>query len=89
MPAIQKSRKIERQHEIPITDPHHRRPQALGGQSNPENISIVPIKKHRAWHILFRNHPPEVIAEIINKTWLDPEFELVVIPRKKKGRRQY
>lgn len=67
---------------------HHRRPRTLGGKSEPRNISKVPVNKHRAWHLLFKNHTPEV-AGIINKTYLDPDFEFVVVPRKKKVRRQY
>lgn len=66
---------------------HHRRPRSLEGHSNPENISIVPIKEHQAWHLLFKNRSPEVITGIINKTWIDPEWELVVQKRKKKQRR--
>jgi len=79
----------------PVTNPqeeqlmseHHRCPRSLEGRSNPENISIVPIKEHQAWHLLFKNRPPEVIAGIINKRWIDPEWEMVVRKRKKKQRR--
>ena len=75
--------------KITIESNHHRRPESLGGKRIPENISLVPNHKHRAWHALFKNHPPEVIAQIINKVWLDPDFEFIVVPRKKKVRRQY
>jgi len=66
---------------------HHRRPRSLEGKTVPKNISVVSVKKHQAWHLLFRNHPPNIIAEIINKVWLDPDFEMVVVRRKKKVRR--
>jgi len=68
---------------------HHRCPETLGGKSVPRNISTVPCNKHRAWHLLFKNHTPQRIAEIINKTWIDPDWEMVVVQRKKKVRRQY
>lgn len=68
---------------------HHRCPESLNGKSEQRNISIVPANKHRAWHLLFKNHPPNIIAEIINKTWIDPDYEIIVVLRKKKVRRQY
>lgn len=57
---------------------HHRKPRSLGGGNDKENISVVCRDKHDAWHRLFKNHPPERIALIINNVWLDPEFEFVV-----------
>lgn len=69
------------------TTEHHRKPESLGGKRVPENISKVPINKHRAWHLLFKNLPPDAIARIINKTWIDRDYEFVVIPRKKPVRR--
>lgn len=65
------------------TDVHHRKPRSRGGGNNPENLVRVPIKKHRAWHRLFTNLSPQEIAAIINDCWLDPDFYLVAIPRKK------
>ncbi len=67
---------------------HHRRPESRGGDSTHNNISKVPENKHQAWHLLFNNHTPEVIAEFINKIWLDPAYKLVVVKvkRKEKGR---
>lgn len=56
---------------------HHRKPRFWGGKRNQRNISIVPEHKHRAWHLLFGVQTPEEIAETINETWLDHEWELV------------
>jgi hypothetical protein len=56
---------------------HHRKPRSIGGQSNEENLSELPISKHRAWHDLFRNFTAERIAEEINRRYLDPEFEFI------------
>jgi hypothetical protein len=38
----------------------------------------VPVSKHIAWHILFKNYDVHAIATVINETWLDPDFVLVV-----------
>lgn len=64
-------------------DRHHRKPKSRGGGNNEENISIVPPKKHQAWHRLFQNLSPQEIAAIINDCWLDPDFYFVTIPRRK------
>lgn len=53
---------------------HHRKPRSLGGDNSKENISVVDRDKHDAWHLLFKNHPPERIAIIINNIWLDPNY---------------
>lgn len=60
---------------------HHRKPRSLGGENSKENISLVDRDKHNAWHLLFKNHPPERIAIIINNVWLDPEYEFIVFRR--------
>ena len=57
---------------------HHRCPRSLGGDNSKGNISLVDRDKHEAWHLLFKNHPPERIALIINNVWLDPRFEFIV-----------
>lgn len=62
---------------------HHRKCKSHGGDSSPGNLVQVPDKKHQAWHLLFQNHPVSVIANIINQTWLDPDFELIVRRRQK------
>jgi hypothetical protein len=57
---------------------HHRKPRSLGGDDNPRNLSIVQRKMHEAWHLMFQNYEPQRIANIINESWIDPDFELVV-----------
>ena len=59
-------------------DKHHRRPRSLGGTEDKENIVSVPKHYHQAWHQLFHNASPYSIAEIINRIWIDPDYELVV-----------
>ena len=62
---------------------HHRKPRSLGGDNSKANISNVCRDKHAAWHLLFKNHPPERIALIINNVWLDPDYEFVVVKKEK------
>ena len=42
---------------------HHRRPRKLRGNGNPENISWISDKKHRAWHTLFNHNDALAIAK--------------------------
>lgn len=56
---------------------HHRRPRSRGGDNSEKNISYVDRDQHSAWHLLFKNHEPECIAEIITALWLDPDWEMV------------
>jgi hypothetical protein len=62
---------------------HHRRPRSKGGNGKPENISVVPETKHRAWHVLFADKNPDHIAEIINAVWLDPHFKFICVRKEK------
>ncbi len=62
-------------------DDHHRKPRSRDGTNDPRNISKVPRNKHEAWHLLFANHTPTMIVDIINEFWLDPDFHMVAIPR--------
>lgn len=55
---------------------HHRRPKSLGGGEG-DNVSEIPISKHRAWHTLFRNFTPEMIAKEINEKYLDKDYFFV------------
>ena len=60
---------------------HHRKPRSLGGDDTARNVIRVPDKKHQAWHMLFSNLTPAQIAEVINATWLDPDYVLVAFRR--------
>lgn len=66
-------------------DTHHRRPRSLSGSSDPQNLSRVLQKHHKAWHLLFKNYDPERIARLINCIWLDPDYEFIA--QKKCNRR--
>lgn len=61
---------------------HHRRPRSNGGSNHPNNISMVKLNQHRAYHTLFANYNPYVIAEILNDVWIDPEYVLICVKKK-------
>ena len=65
---------------------HHRKCRSNGGDNSPKNLSLVEAKKHMSWHNLFNNAEPDVIADIINHVWLDPDWELIA---QKKSDRRY
>ncbi len=64
-------------------DRHHRRPRSRGGSNHPNNISVVRRSDHKAYHRLFSNMLPDELAAMLTDTWIDPDYYLVAIPRKK------
>jgi len=56
---------------------HHKKCKSNGGGNERQNLSFVTRKSHTHWHALFGNLEAHAIAELINHTWLDPEWELV------------
>lgn len=63
---------------------HHRKPKAQKGRNNRRNISYVPKEEHRAWHVLFNGDlTPQEIAKKINAQFLDPDWFMVAIDRRR------
>ena len=60
---------------------HHRLPKCLGGTDDPSNISFVRDDRHRAYHLLFSEGSPDKVVMRLNKYWIDPAYELVVVPK--------
>lgn len=60
---------------------HHRKNRANRGTDDESNISLVPRKKHESFHTLFSTMNTSQIAEELNKVWIDPTYELVVVKR--------
>ena len=60
---------------------HHRKPKSRGGGNSNRNISVVSIAQHQAWHTMFANMQPQQIVDKINRTWIDPDYELVLTRR--------
>jgi len=38
------------------------------------------IRKQKAWNILFSDMTLEKIVQDMNRIWLDPDYELVIVP---------
>lgn len=62
---------------------HHRKCKSNGGTYARRNISKVKPTQHQAFHTLFANADTYRIAEILNETWIDTEYFLVVRKRNK------
>ena len=62
---------------------HHRKAKVNGGSGkiSSGNMIEVDVLQHRAFHLLFGTKNTEQIAAILNKTWIDPAYELVVRKR--------
>ncbi len=56
---------------------HHRRPRRLGGNGNPENISLIPAVEHQAWHTLFNHMHASAIAGVLASVFDEPLILLV------------
>ena len=74
----QKRLKKEKKLAQVAQDKHHRMPKSLGGADEGENISVVTLNKHRAYHALFQNGNPYRVAAILNQTWISLDYELIV-----------
>jgi len=66
---------------------HHRKPRSRGGTdtSPPNNVVTVVKKYHQAYHLLFGNMQPNEIARVLTDAWIDPDYYLVAVKRKKKS----
>lgn len=60
---------------------HHRKCKSNGGTRIKRNISIVKPNFHQAYHIMFANADTFGIAKILNETWIDPDYKLIVVKR--------
>lgn len=65
------------------TNTHHRKPRSMQGTNEPENLSKVNVAHHVAYHTLFGAGDPYYIAKYLNDVWIDPEYYLIVVKRKK------
>lgn len=57
---------------------HHRKCKSNGGTFTKRNISRVDSTLHQAFHKLFVNADTFGIAQILNDTWIDPDYILIV-----------
>jgi len=66
-----------------IMDRHHRLPRSRGGSNSLANIALVEQRLHRCWHMLVGNMTAQEAAKMFSDTWIDPDFYLVAVPRKR------
>lgn len=59
---------------------HHLQPRSRGGSNLPNNISYVPEKLHNAYHLMFANHLPHKVAQMLNEHWISRDVTMLVIP---------
>lgn len=75
-----KAKRFERHPQYrEATSTHHRKPRSLGGTNDRRNLSELPRSRHAAWHTLFQNWTPQMIAEEINERYLDPDYKLIAV----------
>lgn len=60
---------------------HHRKCKSNGGTRAKRNISRVKMTDHKAFHQLFSNRDTYEIARILNETWIDPDYRLIVVKK--------
>lgn len=62
---------------------HHRLPQSLGGTDSypKDNVARLRNDRHQAWHNLFSNFEAPRICELINRYYLDPRYEFILVRR--------
>lgn len=75
---------MARNHNHDLTR-HHRKCRSKNGTSTSDNISIIPHILHESWHRLFKNYDAKEICEIINETYIDPDYEFICIKRRNNG----
>lgn len=64
------------------TDIHHRKARSNGGDNSDNNVVKVIKSKHQAFHHLFYDGSPQKVANILNRSWIDIDYKLVVVKRK-------
>ena len=57
---------------------HHRKARSNGGKSNQGNVVRVNKDLHDSFHHLFGNATVHEIAKILNDTWINPDYKLIV-----------
>ena len=57
---------------------HHRKCRSNGGETSYRNCVMIPVAKHRAFHLLFDNKEADEIARILNDIYIDPDWMFVV-----------
>jgi hypothetical protein len=48
---------------------------------SPDNISIVSLKQHQAYNLLFGHRSPKQIADLLNRIWVSTKFRMIAVNR--------
>jgi len=79
---------MSKRNKIKRTNLHHRKSRSrTGGKPYNGNIEDVPNvirvdwKKHQAFHLLFPDTDPLMIARELNNIWIDPTNMMICIPK--------
>jgi hypothetical protein len=72
---------IEEHMQLQQLTKHHRLPKSSNGSDKQDNISLVPLKKHQAYHCLFGTKTPQEIARCLTELWIDPSWELLAVKK--------
>jgi hypothetical protein len=46
---------------------HHLKPKARGGKSNPNNLLLIKIERHRCWHEIFGNRTLHEVIKLLER----------------------
>ena len=78
-------RRKKKLHKVEPMNWHHRKAKTHGGSGDilSPNMIHVPVNKHRAFHLLFHTQTPTEIARTLTETWISPDWELIVVARRK------
>jgi hypothetical protein len=49
--------------------------------NSPDNISIVSLKQHQAYNLLFGHRSPKQVADVLNRIWVSTRFRMIAIDR--------
>lgn len=62
---------------------HHKCCKANGGTDDypPNNVVILPDHIHRYWHAIFGSRTPEQIASMMNKWFIQSDWEIIAKKR--------
>lgn len=74
--------------KIKRTNKHHRKSRSRTGSiafngdiDGVPNVIVVDWKKHQAFHLLFPDTDPIMIARELNNIWIDPSSMMLSIPK--------
>ena len=62
-----KRRRALSSNRYPGRNKHHLHPKCRGGDSSKQNLLLIDIEKHIAWHTLFKNKTAEEVLQLLQR----------------------